>query len=224
MNAIQSSPESGFGGNLIARGLGALVGFLVFGGIFAYALYAVSQKPEAPPKVKAKPHAVVLSATKPPPKKKTQRKQPKRAKKAASKSLAPPPVGGGLAGQGFGLTSDFDMGGGQDLTNDLVGDTSNVILTADTLDAQPQRLNQVVPTYSSSLKRRGIEGHVDVSIVIDMSGRVTSAKVITADPPDVFNESAIRAAKKMRFTKPTKNGQAVTTRKIQGFDYTLGEE
>ncbi len=207
----------------LVRAAAALCGAAVFVAAFAGALYAVSQKPEPPAKKTAAAHAVVLTKTKPPPQKKKTPQRTRRRAARASKSLAPPPVGGGLTPGGFSLGPALDAAQADSLTDELVGDTSDIALTADTVDSPPRIVKGATPEYPAALRRRGVEGEVLLALVIAPDGRVTSSRVLASEPPGVFDAYALAAADKTRFNPQTKNGEPVSTRVELPYVWSLSQ-
>jgi protein TonB len=76
-------------------------------------------------------------------------------------------------------------------------------------------LVRVDPDYPPRAKQQGIEGFVDIEFTISPVGTVQNAMVIGAEPPFVFDRSALRAVKKWRYNPKTENGVAVPRHGIQ---------
>lgn len=76
-------------------------------------------------------------------------------------------------------------------------------------DSEVTPLNEVLPEYPDLARRRGIEGHVKLSFTINAQGRVENIEVLEAQPANVFDRSARRAAARWRFTPRMENGIAV---------------
>lgn len=77
------------------------------------------------------------------------------------------------------------------------------------------------PQYPPLAKRRHIEGFVDVEFTVDQQGQVKDPKIVTADPPDVFNRAVLRVLLHWRFEPKMVNGQAVRIRAKQRIDFSL---
>lgn len=83
----------------------------------------------------------------------------------------------------------------------------------------------MLPTYPHRALVRGLEGWVDVEIDIDAAGVVTTATVLGAEPPNVFNQSALRAVRKFRFRPKMVDGTAYPTRGLRyRIRYTRSDE
>lgn len=80
-------------------------------------------------------------------------------------------------------------------------------------DAAP--LVRVPPEYPIEAMRRGVEGRVLVSFTIDRGGSVQGARVIAAEPSNIFNASAIRAVEQWRYAPKIVNGEAVEQRDVR---------
>lgn len=62
--------------------------------------------------------------------------------------------------------------------------------------------------YPPDAKAQGLEGHVVVRYDVNAEGRVHNARVVAAEPPEVFNESALQAVSRWRFRPPERDGEA----------------
>lgn len=70
-------------------------------------------------------------------------------------------------------------------------------------------LVRIAPEYPPRALRRGIEGWVQVQFTITPTGAVTDAKVVAADPPNLFDEAAIRSILRWRYNPKIEGGVAV---------------
>ncbi|WP_353982042.1 energy transducer TonB [Salinicola endophyticus] len=85
---------------------------------------------------------------------------------------------------------------------------------------QLQPTSRVNPTYPARAQRRGLEGYVEVSFVIQPDGRVDggSLRVIDAEPANVFDRAVEEAISRWRFP-PADDVRRATQRiefKLQG--------
>lgn len=90
--------------------------------------------------------------------------------------------------------------------------TSSVDLTfysARDLDEQPRALREIVPDYPSDADRRRLSGKVRLQLKLEADGRVSDIGIVSASPPGVFDESAIKAFRAARFAPAQKNGRPV---------------
>jgi protein TonB len=71
-------------------------------------------------------------------------------------------------------------------------------------------LVRVDPDYPARARQRGIEGYVDLEFTIGPAGTVEDLRVIGANPPSVFDRSALRAVRRWRYNPKMENGAAVS--------------
>ena len=67
-------------------------------------------------------------------------------------------------------------------------------------EAELSRLIAVDPQYPSSAASSGIEGFVEVSFAVTALGRVENATVTAAEPPGVFEQAALSAISRWRYS------------------------
>ena len=79
------------------------------------------------------------------------------------------------------------------------------------LDKTPKRLSKAKVSYPAEMLRRGIEGDVELSIIIEKDGSVRVEKVISSSS-EAFEKSALEAASKLIYEPPTKGGKPVRAR------------
>lgn len=72
-----------------------------------------------------------------------------------------------------------------------------------------KRTRFVAPVYPPQALSRGQEGEVRVRITVDTAGRVTAAQVLSATPPDVFDQAAVNAVRKWRFEPVIRDGRPI---------------
>lgn len=85
------------------------------------------------------------------------------------------------------------------------------VFEAAQLDAMPRPVKQMPPTYPAALRDFGITGRARVSFVIDATGRVVDAKVLSSTH-DAFEKPALDALAEWQFAPGQKNGAAVNAR------------
>ena len=76
-------------------------------------------------------------------------------------------------------------------------------------------ISQASPRYPAAAARSSQSGSVQVEFTVGTDGSVTSARVVDADPPRVFDRDALTAVKKWTF-QPV--GSPVTTRRTIAFN------
>jgi periplasmic protein TonB len=81
-------------------------------------------------------------------------------------------------------------------------------------DTALRALSTPAPRYPPEALRSGQSGEVQVEFTVAPDGSVSSARVVRADPPRVFDREAVAAVRRWRF-EPV--GAPVTTRRTIGF-------
>ena len=76
-------------------------------------------------------------------------------------------------------------------------------------DSDVVPLVRVDPQYPPKAKQRRIEGWVDIQFTISPAGTVQDPKVVGANPPSVFEQSALRAVRRWRYSPKVVDGEAV---------------
>jgi len=80
------------------------------------------------------------------------------------------------------------------------------------------------PIYPERAKRLGIEGWVNLKVVVSEEGYVEDAKVVASEPEGVFDKSTLKAAYSWRFTPGTIDGVPVKTHWTRKFSFVLKNE
>lgn len=153
--------------------------------------------------------------------KKVSKTQPK--KKKPVKAAPPVPLvnlDSSLAGIEFDLPS-FSLGG-SGVDESLIGDTSNVVMTGDTVDVVPRPVQRAPLEYPARAKSKEIEGYVVLSLLINKAGKVEKAKVIEASPQGIFDSSALRSVKRWNFEPAYFNGKPVKAWANQTIRFEMG--
>jgi len=100
--------------------------------------------------------------------------------------------------------------------------TSSVDLTyygARDLDVQPRALREIVPDYPEGADRQRLSGRVRLQLQLEADGRIRDIEVVSASPPGVFDDSAIRAFRDARFAPAQKDGRPVRARVLIEVEY-----
>jgi protein TonB len=71
-------------------------------------------------------------------------------------------------------------------------------------------LVRINPEYPQRASSRGIEGWVQVQFTITETGTVINAKVVASDPPNIFDDAAIKAILRWRYNPMVEEGKAVS--------------
>ncbi|MDX1571808.1 MAG: energy transducer TonB [Xanthomonadales bacterium] len=71
---------------------------------------------------------------------------------------------------------------------------------------KPERIEATAPEYPRKAYRDEVEGHVDLELTIGTDGRVEDVAILDAEPRQVFERAAIRAAMRWRYRPPSEDG------------------
>jgi len=143
----------------------------------------------------------------PPPKRVERRQRPEPRR---SRQEAPPMVSldSSLSGIDFGIpgleADDFGS-----LQDQLLGDTSNVVMTDDSVDSPPRPTYQAPVDYPSSARARGVQGYVVLSLLISAAGEIEKVQVLEAEPAGIFEDYAIQGVRNWRFEPAQYQGRSV---------------
>jgi TonB family protein len=90
-------------------------------------------------------------------------------------------------------------------------------------EVAPRLISMVTPVYPDSARRAGIEGQVNLQIVVDELGRVTEAEVLLARPAGLFDEAAVAAIRQWIFEPARAGGKPIKVRMGQRMEFSLGD-
>lgn len=91
----------------------------------------------------------------------------------------------------------------------LTGAVDLTYYRARDLDVQPRAQQAIRPEYPDAADRQQLSGTVRLQLKLEADGRVSDVEVVNANPPGVFDDSAIKAFRDARFTPAQKAGRAV---------------
>lgn len=77
------------------------------------------------------------------------------------------------------------------------------------LDVQPRALHAILPEYPPEADRQHLSGKVLLQIRLEADGRVSDLGIVDADPPGLFDDSALKVFRAARFAPAQKDGRAV---------------
>jgi len=77
------------------------------------------------------------------------------------------------------------------------------------LDELPHLLSEIERKYPPDADRRRLSGKVVLQLKLEADGRVGDIEVVSADPPGLFEDSAVKAFRDARFEPAIKNGRPV---------------
>ncbi|MCB9796931.1 MAG: energy transducer TonB [Alphaproteobacteria bacterium] len=193
-----------------------------FGGLALVLGLVMSLNADAPEKPQAEARAAVEVdvAPKPPPKQQPRKQRPPPPQRPKSNPPPTPNLGASLAGLDLGLPG-FGAVGLDGLSDGLLGEVKDTVMTEDAVDAPPQPVSQVPPEYPSRARAKNITGYVTLNVRVGFDGRVEDVRVVEAQPEGVFEQPALAAVKQWRFQPATYEGRPVTVRVRQTLRFNL---
>jgi len=199
-------PTRRTGGRELVSGLVSMtVGTVVVVGT----LLAINRMSEAPDRQELSADASFTVEKKPPPppppKPEPRRQPPKR-----SSQPSPPMVSldSALSGIDFGLPG-FNASDMNNLQDELLGDTRDVVMTDDSVDSPPRPTYRAPLQYPKSARSRGVEGYVVLSLLISATGEIEKVQVLEAQPSGVFEDAALQGVRDWRFEPAQYQGRNV---------------
>ena len=97
---------------------------------------------------------------------------------------------------------------GEDLYN--VG-RGEFIFDSQELDQAPRAIVRTEPEYPFRARQRGIEGFVEVKLLVKADGSIGSVQILESDPPDLFDSAALKAVPQWRFEPGRLDGKPVAS-------------
>lgn len=109
----------------------------------------------------------------------------------------------------------------QPLSSPLPGDFLDA-LDMETVNLQPPRVkHRVQPRYDRERARRGIQGSVDLQILVDAAGLVTFARVVTGSGDDELDRLALEAVRQWEFVPAVLEGTPVAVRAVVTINFRI---
>ena len=115
------------------------------------------------------------------------------------------------------LQRDFSMDG-----SDLIEDQGDVVMTAKTVDIPPRPVDRKAPQYPRRARKKGVEGYVILSMLIDENGKVKDVLVVESQPTETFDDAALDVVWSWRFQPGEYKGKSVSVRVTQTLRFELG--
>ncbi len=82
-------------------------------------------------------------------------------------------------------------------------------------------LVRITPRYPRNALLKNQEGEVVIELLVDEGGSVLTAKIVSANPPGVFNAAAIQAVLKWKFKPRVLNGVAIQQRGLTTIEFII---
>ncbi len=84
--------------------------------------------------------------------------------------------------------------------------------------ATPDRPLQLVsgdgPVYPADARKNGLEGDVLVQYDVSADGRVVRARVVSSEPPELFDDAALAAVRSWRYVPARRGGKVVAVENV----------
>ncbi len=201
----------------VTGGIGMLLGPVVVFGIVLLMNRFIDDFDKAPAQPVAEME--IIKQEKPKPQKQVEKVKPKPRPRA---SRPAPPISGldsSLSGIDMSLLGfGNDMAG---IDETLLGKTEASVMTEDSVDTQPQPKTRGRFIYPKSAKKRGVQGFVVLSLLIDVDGSVDKVQVLESSPVGVFDEAAVAGIKSWRFAPAQYQGAPVKAWAKQNIRFSL---
>lgn len=161
-----------------------------------------------------------LAPQEPPAEEEAQEPEPPK-KEEAKPDLAPDlfqpefaPDFAGMTGAGNAIAIDLTGGANTALKQDFVFESYE-------LDQAPRPVVKLPPVYPFKAREQGIEGVVQVKILVKEDGTVGEVLIVDARPPDTFDDAVLVAVPKWRFEPGVIGGKKVTSWVITALHFKL---
>ena len=120
----------------------------------------------------------------------------------------------GMAGAGSAIAIDLTGGANTALKQDFVFESYE-------LDQAPRPVVKIPPTYPFKAREQGIEGVVQVKLLVKEDGTVGEVLIMDARPPDIFEDAVLLSVSKWRFEPGVIGGKKVTSWVITALHFKL---
>lgn len=102
-------------------------------------------------------------------------------------------------------------------------DLSSLTFEIQEVDTPPSPLFKIKPRYPLIAKHQKTEGALLMQFTVNPKGETQDIRIMEADPPGIFNDSALEAVRQWRFNPGYKNGRPVSVRVSLPIKYHLEE-
>jgi protein TonB len=89
------------------------------------------------------------------------------------------------------------------------------------LDQAPRAIVKMPPVYPFKAREQGVEGVVQVKILVREDGSIGEVQIMDSRPRDVFDDAVINAVQKWRFEAGTIGGKKVTSWVVTALHFKL---
>lgn len=200
--------------------LGATLLGAVIVNLALFSLITLLSQEREPPRDEINASSVSLVSLKPPAPPETEDVKPPKPPQPKQQldfkpDLRPPALDLGAPGLAGGIAFDLGMG---DLNDGL---DAQVVFNPYELDTQPETLVRIPPEYPYQARQRGIEGVVQIKLLVNADGTIGPIHVLSARPENIFEEAAIKGARRWKFKPGRIAGEPVTAWVVTNVRFTL---
>jgi protein TonB len=150
----------------------------------------------------------LVSLASPEPPKQREVKEPEKPKPQQKNDFTPDLVRPGLSshtpGMDLGVVINLGNLGGADMGSE------EFVFEAYELDQSPQPIVRVPPVYPYKAREQGIEGVVQVKLLINADGTVGQFHILDSRPKGLFEDAVAACVPQWKFNPGTIEGEAVT--------------
>lgn len=118
----------------------------------------------------------------------------------------------------FDLGSRLTVSGGMAVPPSVGGSPGFLM---EEVDEQPRVVSRVSPKYPYGARKKHIEGRVVVRMLVTSEGRPMDLSIQEANPPGVFENASLEAARRWRFKPGRYEGRNVDTWVLLPFNFSL---
>lgn len=203
---------------------GLIYGAAVLGAVVVnvvlFSLVTLLSQEREPPRDEIDANSVSLVSLKPPaPPEQEEIKPPKppqpKQQLDFKPDLRPPDLDLGPPGLAGGIALDLGMG---DLNDGIDG---QVVFNSYELDTQPETMARIPPEYPYEARQRGIEGVVQIKLLVNADGTVGPVHVLSARPENIFDDAAVKGAQRWKFKPGRISGEPVSAWVVTNVRFTL---
>lgn len=189
--------------------MGGAVAFSLLVNLVLLAIASLLSAKHSRPLDMLDPIAVSLVNLAPPePPQRREAKEPEKPKPQQKSDFTPdlvqPDFSGDAAGMDLGVVIDLGNLGGADIGGD------GFVFEAYELDQAPQPVVRVPPVYPYKAREQGIEGAVQIKMLVNADGTVGQIFILDARPAGLFEDAVMKSVPQWKFNPGTIEGEAVT--------------
>lgn len=182
---------------------------------FSLMMNSFNSLPEKKPKLATSSFEVQKVVKKQP---KKQKKQKNKQKSRKTAKTITPTLSSSLSGLDMQLDLGMDM---DDADDSLLGDTSNVIMSAESVDTLPKAYRRPAMEYPRAALKEKVSGYVLMNILIDTKGNIERVTIIESQPQGVFDAVARAGIENWKFKAALYQGKKVKVWAKQKISFNL---